>query len=81
MAKHVTPNKNVKKLDDLKDYIGDLSPEERTRQETADEMYKTLKHIVDEKNSKAHLYQADFNKRLQKRVEDKTRKPLLEKFF
>jgi len=82
MAKKNQKNNSIEnKIDILKEYIGDLSPEERTKQDAADKIYETLKNIIDKKNEKAHLYQAEFNRRLQERINHKGRKFLLEKFF
>ncbi len=80
--KKKTKNINLETtLTQLQENIAELSPKERAQQEVADKIYTTLKGIVDKKNEKAHLYQADFNRRLTKRINDKGKTHLLEKYF
>lgn len=81
MAKKIENNTMEQKIDALRNYISNLSPEERTKQDVADKIYETLKNIVDKKNEKAHLYQAEVNRRLQGKINHKWRKALLEEFF
>ncbi len=79
---HNEQNKTIgEKIDTLSEYVHELSAEERAQQDVANKIYETLKSIVDKKNEKAHLYQAEFNRRLEKRINDKGRKDLLQQHF
>jgi len=69
------------KLEELRDRVIDLSPEQRNKQENSQKIYDTFKAIIDDKNERAHKYQIDFTKRIDEKIEKRGNKKLLEDIF
>lgn len=70
----MTDLKNFKNLDDLRGRVVDLSESERMKQNTANEIQKTLLGLVNEKNEKANAYEKTFKRRVEGKVAKRDRR-------
>ncbi len=72
--KKMATQEKITNLDDLHEWIADISSTDRQKGETAKTISDTLQDIVDEQNKKAIWYKKDFRQRLDEKLERTIRK-------